>query len=932
MNPLDLPILFSDSCLQHQDRSNSLASPPKLLTQSLYKSCQNPPQQVLVYDRNDSVAHTINRPFALFFSGNFECGNIEKVYLIEGGIQYLEETYDIYIKTNGIHAMEDVEDYFLFRIQNNRKNKRYKFNIKNINSNSNNQFKRNKITAFSQGLKPVMLSLNENENNKIGWNNIIDTSYESNVLSFSITFNYANDTIYIGKCVPYTYSHLTNVLSSMALNPQINNLFDTSLLTNASSNGNVNMIHIHYGNRNDNNKPTILIVGRMNANDHLSSWLIDGLMKKLLDSNSISNYIRDNYQFMIIPMINIDGCVNGYNNINKSLQSEWCSPSIPYIHSIHKVKELCVQLHCRKQFAGYLEILGSNDYAGTNGVFTYAVEHNPASTSCLDSCHLISNLIESLTVDYNINETYFANFYGNNNTKNLLNMSSMKVVEEFGLQLACAIQCAPFKPIGNHQVDNAIQYSLYDVIHIGEQMANSLLKLLKDTEDSTNVACNHDTYKLENLSTANLFKRDDFVAKPYDHLYSLRPNSNIYFSLNLIGENPLKINDSPPASPLSSRRSKPATPLSPRLSISPSLILSRSSTPSSPTHSNNNKMYHTRDLDLGSPSKAITDSIFTGDVNRLESNIVSINIKPKVLCTTDNISIENNDAETKASDAIDIPLVNYGPGSALYQYKRRAITSHARNRCAHQQYVLDPNYNEHNGDNSINNSIINEKGSKSSYGQFRRQYLAIPEFIRPLITPSLRAQEKKKELSIRNNTNIHNNNTELPNSVALTTRTQVSSNSRPKSAFTKISVSPFKENKPEKKNEDSDKSENMEPINNNITPNTGLKVDLNNCLKESVVSTDSSYQKNIRISILKHAVTGSNDIEIEKLAPSNVSNQSMDLISHDKKADKILSSRPPETVQSSNNRNVHNMKHRNIVCSDNKRPKSALRLKIVNLF
>ena len=124
----------------------------------------------------------------------------------------------------------------------------------------------------------------------------------------------------------------------------------------------------------------------------------------------------------------------------------------------------------------------------------------------------------------------------------------------------------------------------------------------------------------------------------------------------------------------------------------------------------------------------------------------------------------------------------------------------------------------------------------------------------------------------------------------------------------------------------------MEPINNNITPNTGLKVDLNNCLKESVVSTDSSYQKNIRISILKHAVTGSNDIEIEKLAPSNVSNQSMDLISHDKKVDKILSSRPPETVQSSNNRNVHNMKHRNIVCSDNKRPKSALRLKIVNLF
>ncbi len=932
VNPLDLPILFSDSCPQNQDRNNSLASPPKLLTQTLHKSFQNPPQQVLVYDRDEPVDRMINRPFALSFSGNFECGNIEKVYLIEGGIQYLEETYDIYIKTNGTNAMEDVEDYFLFRIQNNRKNKRYKFNIKNIN-NINNQFKRNKITAFSQGLKPVMLSLNEYENNNIGWNNVIDTCYENNVLSFSITFNYAKDTIYIGKYVPYTYSHLTNVLSSMALNTQINNLFDTSSLPNASSNGNINMIHIHYGNKNDNNKPTILIVGRMNANDHLSSWLIDGLMKHLLESNSISNYVRDNYQFMIIPMINIDGCINGYNNINKSLQSEWCSPSIPFVDSIQKVKELCIHLYSRKQFTGYIEILGSDHYACTNGVFTYAVEHNPASTSCLDSCHLISYLIENLTLDYNINETYFANLYGNDNTKNLLNMSSMKVAQEFGLQLACAIQCAPFKPIGNDQVDNAIQYSLYDVIHIGEQIANSLLRLLKSTEDVTNVTCNQDTYELENLSTTNLFKRDDFVARPDSHLYSLSPNSNIYLNLDCINENPLIFNDSPPASPLSSKRSKPATPLSPRLCTSPSPILSRSTTPGSPAYNNKNKMYQTRDLDLGSPSKVMTDSIFTRDTSRIESSIVSINIKPKVSRPNDNISIENNDAETKASDAIDIPLVSYGPGSALYQYKRRAITSQARSRSAYQQYVLDPNYNENTGDNRANKSSVNSKYPNGSYGQFRRQYLAIPEFIRPVLTPSLRAQEKKKELFIRNNTNIHNNNTELPTSVALTSHTQVSSNVRPKSAFTKILVSPFKENKPEKKNDVSDKSENMQPINNNIIPNAGIVADVDNHSKESVVSADVRYEKNnISISILKCIATGSNDIEIEKLASSNVNNQLIDLISYDKKVDKIQSTRPPETIQSSNNRNMHNIKHRNIVSSDNKRPKSALRLKIINLF
>jgi len=949
INPLDLPIIFSNSCPQHQIVNNSLASPPQLLIQSQYKSFQLPLQQVLIYDRNESVDLMVTRPFALSFNGNFECANVDKVYLIEGGNQYSEETYDIYIKTHDTNAIDNIEDYFLFRIQNNRKNKKYRFNIKNINNN-NNHFNRSKITPFSQGLKPVMLSLNEYEKNKIGWNNIIDTTYdsESNVLSFTIIFNYAKDTIYIGKYVPYSYSHLTNVLTSMSSNPQINHYFDILPLSNASSFGNVNMMHIHYGNKN-NDKQIILIVGRMNANDHISSWLMDGLMKKLLDMNNFSNYIRDNYQFMIVPMINIDGCINGYNNINKSFQNEWCFPSIHVIDSVQKIKELCVHLHSRNQFAGYIEVLGSDNYKDTNGIFTYAVEHNPAGSTRIDSCHLVSNLIKELNLDYNENENYFANLYGNNNQKNLLNISSMMIAHEFCLQLSCAIQCAPFKPTVNYEDTGdkkVIQYNLNDMVRIGELISVSLIKFLGNTEDITNDTINQDEYVLEKLSTMNPFKRDDFIVKPDNTFYPINyipdVSNNGYLHINLdeIEGNLVKFDDSPSASPLP-KRSKPPTPLSPRLYMSPSPVVSRSSTPRSPINNNNNKMLQTKDLDLGSPSKAMTDSIFTRNISNIDSSILSVNIKPKVLHSYDNTSIDNNDTQTKASDATDVLSVNYGPGSELYQYKRRAMTSQARNRSVYHQYVLDPNYNDNIDGNNNNNKLMNNaKCPKNTYGQFRRKYLAIPEFMRPVLTPSLRAQEKKKEIFVyKNNIDILNNNNNSNIEISSTTSPISPSppSIRPKSAYTKLSVSPFKENKPEivVMNKDCDALENIKPIKPNKQFNLGIKVDFQNQQQRDMVISNedrNEKQNNNNISLLKYNPIGNGDIEIGKLASSNASNQLLDFISNEEKVVKIHSMRPPETIQSSNNRNIQNIKHRNIVSSEQKRPKSALKLKIVNLF
>jgi hypothetical protein len=103
--------------------------------------------------------------------------------------------------------------WFFFRVQNTHQNHKVKFNILNFSKPD---------SLFNYGMKVTMYSEKKSEQQKIGWyKGCTDISYYSNgikkdpasvktyfTLTFSHTFEHADDSVFFAFCYPYTYSDL----------------------------------------------------------------------------------------------------------------------------------------------------------------------------------------------------------------------------------------------------------------------------------------------------------------------------------------------------------------------------------------------------------------------------------------------------------------------------------------------------------------------------------------------------------------------------------------------------------------------------------------------------------------------------------------------------------------------------------------------------
>lgn len=64
------------------------------------------------------------------------------------------------------------------------------------------------------------------------------------------------------------------------------------------------------------NKQVIFITSRVHPGESNSSWMMKGLMDMLLNPKTTEeketvNYLKEQFEFIIIPMLNVDGVING---------------------------------------------------------------------------------------------------------------------------------------------------------------------------------------------------------------------------------------------------------------------------------------------------------------------------------------------------------------------------------------------------------------------------------------------------------------------------------------------------------------------------------------------------------------------------------------------------------------------------------------------
>ncbi|CAF3989111.1 unnamed protein product [Rotaria magnacalcarata] len=253
----------------------------------------------------------------VLFESRFESGNLMKAVQV-GEYEYeLYLRYDLYTKRN--------TQWFYFRLQNIRANKRYRFTIVNF-------FK--PTSLYNNGMKPLMYSVSDADDKGIGWrrwgeeivyykNNLTaPDNPSSNMYSLTWTCKFPNDndTYYFAHCYPYTYSDLQDYLNEIQNDRAKSEYCKQKVLCRTLAGNFVYMLTITSPTSNPLNmctspeqqvKKGVVVTARVHPGETNASWMMKGLLDFLLNDSEDAKLLRDNFIFKIVPMLNPDGVIVG---------------------------------------------------------------------------------------------------------------------------------------------------------------------------------------------------------------------------------------------------------------------------------------------------------------------------------------------------------------------------------------------------------------------------------------------------------------------------------------------------------------------------------------------------------------------------------------------------------------------------------------------
>lgn len=175
-------------------------------------------------------------------------------------------------------------------------------------------------------MKPLVYSRREAEQESgIGWQRDCDNIcyYQNSMkkkgggfyqtLTFSITFKYDDDEVYLSHCYPYTYSDCCEFLSKICT-PESKDRIRKTVLTKTIAGNDCEMVII----TNFTSKPediairrAVILTSRVHPGESNSSFIMHGTLDFLVSDEEAARYLRNNFVFKVIPMLNPDGVIIG---------------------------------------------------------------------------------------------------------------------------------------------------------------------------------------------------------------------------------------------------------------------------------------------------------------------------------------------------------------------------------------------------------------------------------------------------------------------------------------------------------------------------------------------------------------------------------------------------------------------------------------------
>ncbi|KAJ3034568.1 Cytosolic carboxypeptidase 2 [Rhizophlyctis rosea] len=251
----------------------------------------------------------------LLFESRFESGNLQEAVRVD--------TFEYDLKVRQDTNTRGHTQWFFFRLHNVVPSQPYCFNITNLMKPD---------SLYNYGMQPLMYSERAAELDGVGWHRVgTDISYyrsadESayaqralHTLTFSITFEYARDTVYFAHCYPYTYSDLQRYLYNLKQDPVRSTLFRHRILCHSLGGNNLDLLTLTTPVQTPQDlarRKGIIISARVHPGETNSSYMLKGLLDFLLSSCPASTYLLDNFVIKIVPMLNPDGVIVGNHRCN----------------------------------------------------------------------------------------------------------------------------------------------------------------------------------------------------------------------------------------------------------------------------------------------------------------------------------------------------------------------------------------------------------------------------------------------------------------------------------------------------------------------------------------------------------------------------------------------------------------------------------------
>ena len=152
-------------------------------------------------------------------------------------------------------------------------------------------------------------------------------------LSFEVTFKNDDDDVYLTHCYPYTYSDCCELLQCLCTNETKDKIRKTVLCKTLAGNDCEMVIITNFLSRPEEIalRRAVILTSRVHPGESNASFLMHGTLEYLVSDDEGARYLRDNFVFKVIPMLNPDGVIVGNYRTSLSgldLNRQWAGPSM----------------------------------------------------------------------------------------------------------------------------------------------------------------------------------------------------------------------------------------------------------------------------------------------------------------------------------------------------------------------------------------------------------------------------------------------------------------------------------------------------------------------------------------------------------------------------------------------------------------------------